>query len=99
MAPTFWRLAPWDEEPAERMMDRYDQLDDVLGTTSAAFLGVTLRCARCHDHKFDPLSQVDYYRMLAVFEPLKRPQSGRKDLARPVGTAAELANPFVASYR
>ncbi len=72
-------------------MDRYDQLDDVLGTTSAAFLGVTLRCARCHDHKFEPFTQVDYYRVLAVFEPLRRPQNDRADLDRPVGTAAELA--------
>jgi hypothetical protein len=99
IATTFLRLGTWDDEPAEPMMDRYDQLDDVLGTTASAFMGVTLRCARCHDHKFDPFSQVDYYRMLAVFEPLKRPQSGRKDLDRPVGTAPELANPFVAAYR
>ena len=54
------------------MVDRYDQLDDVLGTAATAFLGVTLRCARCHDHKFEPFSQVDYYRMLAVFQPLGR---------------------------
>jgi hypothetical protein len=99
IATTFLRLGTWDDEPAEPMMDRYDQLDDVLGTTASAFMGVTLRCARCHDHKFDPFSQVDYYRMLAVFEPLKRPQAGRKDLDRPVGTAAELVNPFVAAYR
>jgi hypothetical protein len=99
IATTFMRLGTWDDEPAEPMMDRYDQLDDVLGTTAAAFMGVTLRCARCHDHKFDPFSQVDYYRMLAVFEPLKRPQNGRKDLDRPVGTAAELVNPFVAAHR
>jgi hypothetical protein len=73
------------------MVDRYDQLDDVLGTTATAFLGITLRCARCHDHKFEPFSQVDYYRMLAVFEPLKRPQNDRAELDRPVGTDAELA--------
>ena len=73
------------------MVDRYDQLDDVLGTAATAFLGITLRCARCHDHKFEPFSQVDYYRMLAVFEPLKRPQDGRTELDRPVGTEAELA--------
>ena len=73
------------------MVDRYDQLDDVLGTAATAFLGITLRCARCHDHKFEPFSQVDYYRMLAVFEPLKRPQDDRTDLDVPVGTEAELA--------
>ncbi len=76
IATTFLRLGTWDDEPAEPMVDRYDQLDDVLGTAATAFLGITLRCARCHDHKFEPFSQVDYYRMLAVFEPLKRPQDG-----------------------
>ena len=91
IATTFLRLGTWDDEPADTMVDRYDQLDDVLGTAATAFLGITLRCARCHDHKFDPFSQVDYYRMLAVFEPLKRPQNGRTDLDRPVGTEAELA--------
>ena len=91
IATTFLRLGTWDDEPAEPKIDRYDQLDDVLGTTATAFLGITLRCARCHDHKFEPFSQVDYYRMLAVFEPLKRPQNDRADLDRPVGTEAELA--------
>ena len=84
IATTFLRLGTWDDEPAEPMVDRYDQLDDVLGTAATAFLGITLRCARCHDHKFEPFSQVDYYRMLAVFEPLKRPQNDR-DRARPPG--------------
>jgi hypothetical protein len=92
IATTFLRLGTWDDEPAEPLVDRYDQLDDVLGTTAAAFMGVTLRCARCHNHKFDPFPQRDYYRMLAVFEPLKRPQKGRDDLDRLVGTEQELAS-------
>jgi hypothetical protein len=91
IATTFLRLGTWDDEPADPMVDRYDQLDDVMGTAATAFLGLTLRCARCHDHKFEPFSQVDYYRMLAVFQPLKRPQDDRTDLDRPVGTEAELA--------
>jgi hypothetical protein len=91
IATTFLRLGTWDDEPADTMVDRYDQLDDVLGTAATAFLGITLRCARCHDHKFDPYSQVDYYRMLAVFQPLTRPQDGRTDLDRRVGTETELA--------
>jgi uncharacterized protein DUF1549 len=61
IATTFLRLGTWDDEPAEPMVDRYDQLDDVLGTTATAFLGLTLRCARCHDHKFEPFTQLDYY--------------------------------------
>ena len=48
---------------------RYDYLDDMIGTTSQAFLGLTVQCARCHDHKFDPIPQIDYYRMSAIFFP------------------------------
>lgn len=92
IATTFLRLGPWDDEPADNVMDRYDQLDDVMGTTCRTFLAMTMQCARCHSHKFEPLTQVDYARMLAVFEPLKRPQEGRTDLDRLVGTATELAS-------
>jgi hypothetical protein len=44
---------------------RYDHLDDMLATTGTAFLGLTLGCARCHEHKYDPIPQQDYYRLLA----------------------------------
>ena len=46
---------------------RYDALDDMLSTTGSAFLGLTVGCARCHDHKFDPIPTADYYRMLSTF--------------------------------
>lgn len=80
IATTFLRLGPWDDEPADPEVDRYDQLDDVLGTTVTTFLGLTIRCARCHDHKYEPFKQQDYARLLATFEPLVRPQQGRADL-------------------
>jgi hypothetical protein len=48
---------------------RYDYLDDMIGTTARGFLGLTVNCARCHDHKFDPIPQADYYRMMASFFP------------------------------
>jgi hypothetical protein len=47
--------------------ERYDELDDMAGTIGTAFLGLTIGCARCHDHKFDPIPQQDYYRLLASF--------------------------------
>ncbi len=47
----------------------------MVSTTAQAFLGMTLGCARCHNHKFEPLSQLDYYRMVAIFDPLQRPPS------------------------
>ncbi|MFL2869480.1 MAG: DUF1549 domain-containing protein [Pirellulaceae bacterium] len=47
--------------------NKYDELHDVISSVSEVFLGLTIGCARCHDHKFDPISQKDYYRMLAIF--------------------------------
>lgn len=91
IATGFQRLGHWDDEPADPEADRFDQLDDMISTTSQVFLGLTLGCARCHDHKFEPLTARDYYSMAAVFDPLKRPQSGRTELTRPAGTPAELA--------
>jgi cytochrome c553 len=46
---------------------RYDELDDMLATTGTAVLGLSVGCARCHDHKFDPIPQADYYRLLSAF--------------------------------
>jgi mono/diheme cytochrome c family protein len=50
---------------AERV--RYDAMDDMLSTTGHAFLALTVGCARCHDHKYDPIPTKDYYRLLATF--------------------------------
>ncbi len=46
---------------------RYDALDDMAATTGNAFLGLSVGCARCHDHKFDPIPQADYYRFVSTF--------------------------------
>jgi len=80
----FLRLGHWDDEPADPMTDRYDQLDDIVSTTGQAFLGLTIGCARCHDHKFEPLATRDYYSLVAVFNPLERPRKGRTELTVPV---------------
>jgi hypothetical protein len=58
------------KENKERMM--YDELDDIVSTTSQAFLGMTTGCARCHDHKYDPIPARDYYRMAAIFRNIDR---------------------------
>lgn len=51
----------------ERIRTRFNELDDMISTTGSAFLGLTLACARCHDHKYDPVPRRDYYRMLSAF--------------------------------
>lgn len=51
-------------------LNRVEQLTDYVATTSEVFLGLTVGCARCHDHKFDPIPQRDFYRMQAIFAPL-----------------------------
>ena len=50
---------------------RSNDLDDMVSTTAATFLGLTVNCAKCHDHKFDPIAQKDYYRMAAVFADVR----------------------------
>lgn len=70
IALTFLRLGIYDGNAGDKELHRYDQFDDVLSTVSQAFLGQTLGCARCHDHKFEPFTQKDYYRFLAAFRPL-----------------------------
>jgi cytochrome c553 len=47
--------------------ERYDELDDMSRTIGTSMLGLTVGCARCHDHKYDPISTVDYYRLLSTF--------------------------------
>ena len=46
---------------------RYDELDDMAATIGTAMLGLTIGCARCHDHKYDPIPQADYYRFISTF--------------------------------
>ena len=91
IATGFYRLGPWDDEPADPQQDRSDQLDDLIRTTSEVFLGMTLGCARCHNHKFDSLSMHDYYRMSAIFDGLQRPQNGRTELDWPAGSSQQVA--------
>jgi hypothetical protein len=67
LATGYYRLGIWDDEPADPVQARADELDDLIATTSQAFLGLTVGCARCHDHKIDPIPQVDYYGLAAFF--------------------------------
>ena len=65
----FLRLGTWNDEPNDPEEYKYDRLEDLVDVTSSAFLGLTVKCARCHEHKFDPIDQADYYRIANVFWP------------------------------
>ncbi len=73
----------WDRvkspDPGLTAQQRADELHDMVSTTGSALLGLTVGCARCHNHKFDPISQVDYYAMKAVFAGV---QHGERSLPR-----------------
>ena len=73
VATGYYRLGIWDDEPADRPLARYDGLDGIISTTGQVFLGMTVNCARCHDHKVDPIPQKDYYRLLAFFQDIVDP--------------------------
>jgi len=83
----FLVAGPYDDvgnqDPVAAAQIRADTLDEMIRTTSEAFLGVTLGCARCHDHKFDPIASRDYYAMYATF-------AGTAHGERPVGTAEQV---------
>ena len=58
IATGYYRLGTWQDEPVDRQQELYEDLDDIVTTTSQVFLGLTMNCARCHDHKLDPCRNV-----------------------------------------
>lgn len=67
IATTFLTNGAWDRGDADKEKMVSDMVDDNIDTIGKAFLGLTLGCARCHDHKFDPISQADYYGLAGIF--------------------------------
>ncbi len=61
------RAGTWNDEPNDPADYVYERLEDLVHSTSTAFMGLTVKCARCHDHKFDPIPQEDYYRIGSFF--------------------------------
>src|SRR5438874_2720953 len=74
VATHFWRNAPdgtteSDGNPLEVKIDKYAVLEGNVQMLGSAFLGLTLQCARCHDHKFEPVTQAEYYALQAIIRP------------------------------
>jgi mono/diheme cytochrome c family protein len=67
----FLRLAPWDRSNLVADEVRQNYLNEVTTVTSSVFLGLTMGCARCHNHKYDPIPQRDFYRLQAFFNAVK----------------------------
>ena len=80
LALGFIAAGPWDEsslrdireDTLDRQIGRYLDRDDMVATTMSTFVSSTVHCARCHEHKFDPISQEDYYSLQAVFAGVDR---------------------------
>jgi hypothetical protein len=71
IATGYNRLYPDEYNAANLEQRRQEILDELTDTTGLVFLGLTVGCARCHDHKYDPISQKDYYRLQAFFAPFQ----------------------------
>ena len=93
IATGYYRIGTWDDEPADPEQARFDALDDIVATTGQVFLGLTVNCARCHDHKLDPIPQKDYYSLLSFFQGTTQyggaGGSVEENSLRPLGPEAE----------
>jgi len=67
IATSFLRMGTWEADATSKQQLRQDFLNDVTGTTASVFLGLTVGCAQCHNHKYDPIPQQDFYRLQAFF--------------------------------
>ncbi|MBI1319097.1 MAG: DUF1553 domain-containing protein [Candidatus Hydrogenedens sp.] len=105
VAMTFLVCGPYDDvgnqDPVKAAQIRADAVDEMIRTTSEAFLGLTVGCARCHDHKFDPIAATDYYRMYATFAGVshgdrevatREQERERADLLKPLIDARNTAS-------
>ena len=75
IATGFLRLAPEESNGADYTQIRQDILNDVTDVTAQAFLGLTMGCARCHNHKFDPIRQEEYFQFQAFFSGIIYPDA------------------------
>lgn len=82
LATGFWYLGEWVHSPVDIRKDETDRIDNMIEVYSKTFLGLTISCARCHDHKFDPISQKDYYALAGYIKSTSYAQRHFESLAR-----------------
>lgn len=77
---TWDQVAHYEGSAEMRRAHRFDEMEDLVATLSQAFLGLTVNCARCHDHKFDPILQRDYYRLSALLGGVNQLEKERQGI-------------------
>ncbi|HZL37791.1 MAG TPA: DUF1549 domain-containing protein [Tepidisphaeraceae bacterium] len=97
-APAFLSIGPWFDMCTDPNRLRLEMIDDMIGVTGKAFLGLSINCARCHDHKFDPIPTADYYALAGIFGSTRIVgdfseywRDGRVRLLRPLAMPDEVA--------
>lgn len=101
LATGFWHLGEWVHSPVDIRQDETDRFDNMIDVFGKAFLGLTVACARCHDHKFDAISQRDYYALSGYLQSCDYRQvrfetmEQHRDVARRLQELAELRLPAI----
>jgi hypothetical protein len=99
IATGYYRLGIWDDEPTDKQQAFFDGLDDIVATTGQVFLGLTVDCARCHDHKIDPIPQKDYYRLVSFFRNINHFKNGGPTDEASISSGPGQKEAFAARFR
>ncbi|MDF1742836.1 MAG: DUF1549 domain-containing protein, partial [Gimesia sp.] len=105
VATGFLRMAPdgTGSNPAEKEVAKNQVITDTIDIVSSSVLGMTVACAQCHDHKYDPIPQNDYYRFRAIFEPALDWKNWRAPVSRRISIMSDadrkIANEFEAEAK
>jgi hypothetical protein len=87
----FWHLGEWVHSPVDVRQDEAERFDNMIDVMSKTFLGLTVACARCHDHKFDAITQADYYALYGYLRSSEYRQACFDTLEQNRPIATELA--------
>ncbi|UUO06157.1 PSD1 and planctomycete cytochrome C domain-containing protein [Blastopirellula sp. J2-11] len=87
----FWHLGEWVHSPVDIRKDEADRFDNMVDVMGKSFMALTIACARCHDHKFDAISQADYYRQFGFLQSSEYRQVRFETMEQNGQVAAQLA--------